>query len=48
MLHEAGYSHQRNRSWCPTGAALRRRKAGAAVVVDPDAAPKKTRTAESS
>jgi transposase len=42
VLREAGYSHQRTRSWCPTGAALRRRKAGAAVVVDPDAAPKKS------
>src|SRR5262245_8455854 len=42
ILHEAGYSHQRTRSWCPTGTALRRRKAGAAVVTDPDAAPKKS------
>jgi len=42
VLHDAGYSHQRTRSWCPTGTALRRRKAGAAVVTDPDAAPKKS------
>jgi transposase len=42
VLREAGYSHQRTRSWCPTGTALRRRKAGAAVVTDPDAAPKKS------
>ena len=28
VLHEAGYSHQRTRTWCPTGTALRRRKAG--------------------
>ena len=42
VLHEAGYSHQRTRTWCPTGTALRRRKAGAAVVTDPDAAPKKS------
>ena len=42
ILHEAGYSHQRNRTWCPTGAALRRRKAGAVVVADPDASPKKS------
>lgn len=42
VLREAGYSHQRTRSWCPTGTALRRRKAGAAVVADPDAAPKKS------
>ena len=42
VLHEAGYSHQRTRTWCPTGTALRRRKAGAAVVTDPDAESKKS------
>jgi transposase len=42
VLHEAGYSHQRTRTWCPTGTALRRRKAGAAVVTDPDADSKKS------
>ena len=42
VLHGAGYSHQLTRTWCPTGAALRRRKAGAAVVTDPDATPKKS------
>ena len=42
VLHEAGYSHQNTRTWCPTGTALRRRKAGAAVVTDPDAEPKKS------
>ena len=42
VLHEAGYSHQHTRSWCPTGTALRRRKAGAAVVTDPDTTPKKS------
>ena len=42
VLHEAGYSHQNTRTWCPTGTALRRRKAGAAVVADPDAEPKKS------
>jgi transposase len=42
VLHEAGYSHQNTRTWCPTGTALRRRKAGAAVVADPDAAPEKS------
>jgi transposase len=41
VLQESGASYQRTRSWCPTGSALRRRKAGPAVVVDPDAAPKK-------
>jgi transposase len=42
VLHEAGYSHQRTRTRCPTGTALRRRKAGAAVVTDPDADSKKS------
>jgi transposase len=42
VLHGAGYSHQQTRTWCPTGTALRRRKAGAAVVTDPDAEPKKS------
>jgi transposase len=42
VLHEAGYSHQNTRTWCPTGTALRRRKAGAAVVTDADADPKKS------
>jgi transposase len=42
VLHEAGYSHQQARTWCPTGAALRRRKAGTVTVTDPDAGPKKS------
>ena len=37
-----GYSYQRTRTWCPTGKALRRRKAGPAVVTDPDADAKKS------
>jgi transposase len=42
VLHEAGYSHQNTRTWCPTGSALRRRVAGVVVVTDPDAEPKKS------
>jgi len=42
VLHEAGYSFQRGRTWCPTGEALRQRKAGVVTVTDPDAAPKKS------
>ncbi len=42
VLHGAGYSHQLTRTWCPTGTALRRRKAGAVVVTDPDAASTKS------
>jgi transposase len=42
VLHEAGYAYQRTRSWCPTGQAVRKRKAGVAAVTDPDAVPKKS------
>jgi transposase len=42
VLHDAGASYQRTRSWCPTGTAVRRRKAGPAVVTDPDADAKKS------
>lgn len=42
ILYEAGFSYQRTRTWCPTGEAQRKRKAGVATVADPDAAPKKS------
>jgi len=42
VLHAAGYSYQQTRTWCPTGTALRKRKAGVASVTDPDAEPKKS------
>ena len=42
VLHGAGYSHQQARTWCPTGTALRRRKAGVAAVTDPDSESKKS------
>src|SRR5262249_37600003 len=42
VLRASGASYQRSRTWCPTGRALRRRKAGAAVVTDPDAEAKKS------
>ena len=45
VLHEAGLSWQRDRSWCKTGAAIRRRKHGGVVVEvevhDADAVAKK-------
>ena len=41
-LREAGSSYQRTRTWCPTGEALRRRKAGPVVVADPDSGAKKS------
>ena len=47
LLRESGASYQRTRTWCPTGSAVRRRKAGPATVVDPDADSKKARAAKS-
>jgi transposase len=42
VLHDAGYTYQQTRTWCPTGQALRKRKAGLATVTDPNADPKKS------
>lgn len=42
VLHESGASYQRTRTWCPTGKALRRRKAGPVQVADPDSDAKKS------
>lgn len=42
VLREAGVSKQRDRTWCPTGTALRQRKAGVVTVTDPDATPQKS------
>lgn len=42
VLHEAGVSNQRDRTWCPTGTAQRKRKSGTVTVTDPDATPKKS------
>jgi transposase len=41
VLHEADLSWQRDRSWCRTGVAKRKRKQGEVEVHDPDASPKK-------
>src|SRR3954470_24211059 len=35
VLRAAGSSYQRTRTWCPTGTAQRKRKAGVVRVVDP-------------
>jgi transposase len=35
VLAEAGSSYQQTRTWCPTGTAIRKRKAGPVQVVDP-------------
>lgn len=42
VLREAGYTWQEDRSWCPTGKVLRRRKSGLVEVKDRNALPKKT------
>jgi transposase len=42
VLHEAGLSYQQSRTWCPTGAALRKRESGPVVVTDPDSESKKS------
>jgi len=36
VLHDAGSSYQRTRTWCPTGTAQRKRKVGVVQVVDPE------------
>jgi transposase len=35
VLQDAGSSYQRTRTWCPTGTAQRKRKAGVVTVTDP-------------
>lgn len=42
VLHDAGVTWQRDRSWCPTGTAVRKRKTGTVLVHDPDAEAKKS------
>lgn len=42
VLHEAGISWQKDRTWCKTGTARRKRKTGIVEVQDPDAEPKKS------
>lgn len=36
VLHAAGYTWQRDRTWCETGVVWRKRKAGMVRVVDPE------------
>lgn len=42
VLHEAGFTWGKDRSWCQTGTAIRLRKSGSVTVTDPDATAKKT------
>ena len=41
VLHDAGITWQRDRTWCETGVAIRKRKRGEVKVHDPDASAKK-------
>jgi transposase len=41
-LHQAGWSWQKDGSWCETGKVKRKRKNGVVEVSDPDTLPKKT------
>jgi transposase len=42
ILQEAGFRWQKSRSWCETGQVVRKRKRGTVMIIDPDAAPKKS------
>lgn len=46
VLHEARYTWQRSRTWCNTGVALRKRKAGVVRVEDPEAEQKRGSSSE--
>ena len=41
VLHDAGLTWQRDRTWCETGVVQRKRKSGTVDVVDPDAITKR-------
>jgi transposase len=41
VLHEAGWTWQRDRTWCATGVVIRKRKTGVVTVTDPDGEAKK-------
>jgi transposase len=41
VLHEAGYTWQRSRTWCSTGSAQRKRKGEVVTVTDPEAEEKR-------
>ncbi len=42
ILHEIGWSWQRDRSWCDTGTVQRKRQGEMVEVTDPETEPKKT------
>jgi transposase len=44
VLHDAGFTWQRDRTWCETGVVQRKRKSGVVEVVDPEAITKRGRS----
>jgi transposase len=42
VLHEAGWTWQKDRTWCQTGTVTRKRKEGVVEVTDPESEGKKT------
>ena len=42
VLHDAGMTWGKDRTWCETGTVVRKRKSGTVTVTDPDTVPKKT------
>ena len=41
VLHDAGFTWQKDRTWCETGVVQRKRKTGVVEVLDPDAVGKR-------
>lgn len=41
VLHQAGYTWQKDRTWCDTGVVERKRKEGIVTVTDPEATEKR-------
>ena len=42
VMHDSGWTWQKDRTWCKTGTVTRKRKEGTVEVTDPDAEAKKT------
>ena len=42
VMHDAGWTLQKDRTWCQTGTVTRKRKEGTVEVTDPDTEAKKT------
>jgi hypothetical protein len=42
VMHDAGWTWQKDRTWCKTGTVTRKRKEGTVEVTDPETEAKKT------